>query len=83
MVGEKADPDMWNFWIVGGFFIVAGFVFALNVRGAAEKFFALVARNMPFTGTATPRTLRIVGGGWILVGFLMLLPELISFSRAR
>ncbi|MBT2525586.1 hypothetical protein J7E91_09100 [Streptomyces sp. ISL-99] len=81
-MGESANDDIWILWIGAGLFIVAGFVLALNVRGAAERFFDLVARQMPFTGSATPKTLRIVGGGWIVVGFLMLLPDLISLGRA-
>ncbi|MFD5099810.1 hypothetical protein [Streptomyces albidochromogenes] len=76
VVGESANDDIWILWIGA-----AGFVLALNVRGAAERFFDLVARQMPFTGSATPKTLRIVGGGWIAVGSLMLLPDLIGLGR--
>ncbi|TRV72645.1 hypothetical protein FKN01_29535 [Streptomyces sp. 130] len=61
-MAESTDDGIRILWIDAGFFIVAGIVLALNVRGAAEKF-ALVVRQMPFTGSTTPRTLRIVGGG--------------------
>lgn len=81
-MGESASDNIWILWIGAGFFIVAGIVLALNVRGAAEEFFALVTRQMPFTGSATPKTLRIVGGGWVLVGSLMLLPDLVSLGRS-
>ncbi|MFD5697974.1 hypothetical protein [Streptomyces lasiicapitis] len=47
-------------------FFVFGWVFALNVKGAADRTFRLAARFTPMIGTSV--ALRVMGWIWIFVG---------------
>ncbi|MBX9398535.1 hypothetical protein K4749_34385 [Streptomyces sp. TRM72054] len=57
-----------SFAAVGIIFFAFGILFAFNVGGAAERAFQIFARANPVVGTATPKTLRIVGSFWIPFG---------------
>ena len=52
------------FAMIGIIFFVLGVLFATNVGGAAEHAFRALAQTNPTVGTATPKTLRLVGGFW-------------------
>ncbi|MFF3342997.1 hypothetical protein [Streptomyces flavidovirens] len=65
-------------WSVSVFFIVAGVAFATNIGKVADRFFHLVKNFSPHVGSATPKTFRLVGAGWILLGSLMLLPDIVA-----
>ncbi|MER5918690.1 MULTISPECIES: hypothetical protein [Streptomyces] len=56
------------FGMIGIIFFVVGILFATNVGGAAERAFRVFAQTNPTVGTATPKTLRLVGGFWIPLG---------------
>ncbi|WP_374986417.1 hypothetical protein [Streptomyces fradiae] len=59
---------MMFFGLIGVIFFVAGLLLVANVANAAERAFQLFARTNPTVGTATPKTLRIVGGFWVPLG---------------
>ncbi|MGV2918286.1 hypothetical protein [Streptomyces alfalfae] len=75
------NDEIWILYYGATFIILAGIAFASNVYGISEKFFRLVTTFMP-AGKATPRTMRVVGAGWVVVGILMFLPEIIQGIRA-
>ncbi len=54
--------------LIGVIFFVLGVLFATNFGGAAERAFHLFSRTNPTIGSATPKTLRIVGGFWVPLG---------------
>ncbi|WP_143079091.1 hypothetical protein [Streptomyces monashensis] len=56
------------FGTIGILFFIAGVLFATNTHRAAEHAFRVFAQTNPRVGTATPKTLRIVGGAWIPLG---------------
>ncbi|KAF5994176.1 hypothetical protein BOG92_022790 [Streptomyces sp. WAC00263] len=56
------------FTVVGVIFLVFGVAFSFNFGGAAEYAFRVFTRTNPTVGTATPKTLRMVGGFWIPLG---------------
>lgn len=56
--------------------IIAGLSLALNIRGTTESFFHRINAGIGFKAHTNPRSLRIVGIGWALVGSLLLLPDL-------
>lgn len=56
------------FVLIGSIFFTFGWLLVLNFRGAAERTFMFYSRVNPTTGTATPKTLRILGGFWIPMG---------------
>ncbi|MYX36714.1 MULTISPECIES: hypothetical protein [unclassified Streptomyces] len=57
--------------------IIIGLFLALNVRGSTERFFHRIDAGVGWKGHKSHRTLRIVGIGGVVIGFLMLLPDLI------
>ncbi|GAA2639878.1 hypothetical protein GCM10010307_39550 [Streptomyces vastus] len=57
-----------SFGAVGIIFFTLGILLAFNIGNAAEHAFRVFARTNPTTGTATPKTLRIVGAFWIPLG---------------
>lgn len=65
-------------WVAAGVSIIVGLVLALNVRGAAEGYFRIVARRMPYTGSATPNTVRFVGAAGVVIGTGMLIPDVVG-----
>jgi hypothetical protein len=60
------------FAAIGAIFLVAGVALSLNIKNAAERAFHLFAQFTPTVGTATPKTLRIVGTVWIPFGVFAL-----------
>lgn len=56
------------FGMIGVIFFALGLLFAFNIKGAAEKAFEIFTRFNTTVGTATPNTLRMVGGFWIPLG---------------
>ncbi|MFG2758056.1 hypothetical protein [Streptomyces wuyuanensis] len=61
--------------------IFAGLLFAFDVKGVSEGFFRFVTKYTP-AGNATPKTMRFVGAGWVFVGLIMFLPELVAAFSA-
>ncbi len=57
-----------SFGVIGILFFTLGILFAFNISKSAERAFQIYARLTPTVGTATPQTLRIVGGVWIPLG---------------
>ncbi|MFJ2769208.1 hypothetical protein [Streptomyces sp. NPDC087300] len=76
----RAGDGIWMLYCGAVFIILMGALFAFNAYGVSERFFRLVTTYVP-TGRATPRTMRVVGVGWIAVGILMLSPEIIQAIR--
>ncbi|MER6075081.1 hypothetical protein ABT187_41005 [Streptomyces sp. NPDC001817] len=60
------------FGAIGVIFFVAGILLATNAGRAAERAFRIFAQTNPAVGTATPKTLRIVGGFWIPLGMFFI-----------
>ncbi|GGU30117.1 hypothetical protein [Streptomyces violascens] len=60
------------FAAIGAVFFIAGLLLVTNIANAAERAFHLFAQLTPRVGTATPRTLRIVGGFWVPLGAFFL-----------
>lgn len=60
------------FIVVGAIFFVAGVGLAFNIKNAAPRAFDFYAQFRPTVGTATPKTLRIVGGFWTPLGAFLL-----------
>lgn len=60
------------FAVIGAVFLVAGLLFATNTAKAAERAFHVYGQLTPRVGTATPRTLRIVGAMWVPLGAFLL-----------
>ncbi|MFF4189421.1 hypothetical protein ACFYZ9_40215 [Streptomyces sp. NPDC001691] len=63
---------MMFFTAIGVIFLIAGLLFVSNIANAAERAFHLFAQLTPRIGTATPTTLRIVGGFWVPSGAFFL-----------
>ncbi|MDQ8707889.1 hypothetical protein RCO28_36285 [Streptomyces sp. LHD-70] len=57
---------MGNIDIGATLFFILGWIFALNVKGAADRVHGLASRYIPVVGTAF--ALRAMGVIWILVG---------------
>ncbi|MFJ2783069.1 MULTISPECIES: hypothetical protein [unclassified Streptomyces] len=76
----KENADVRLVYLMATILILLGFLFALNFKGMSEKFFYFVTRYTP-KGNATPNTVRIIGGGWVVVGVFMFLPEIVSVFR--
>lgn len=62
-----------SFGFVGAIFVVMGILFLWNIKGAADKAFELFSNFTPRVGSATPKTLRVVGGFWIPFGAAFIL----------
>ncbi|WP_329461006.1 hypothetical protein [Streptomyces sp. NBC_01431] len=60
------------FAAIGAVFLIAGLLFVTNIAQAAERAFHLYAQLTPRVGTATPKTLRIVGAFWVPLGAFFL-----------
>jgi hypothetical protein len=60
------------FAAIGAIFLIAGLLFVTNIARAAERAFQMYAQLAPRVGTATPKTLRIVGAYWIPLGAFFL-----------
>lgn len=69
---------MVGMWFTAGFFFIGGWVLVLNYKGSTEKIFRFLIDAMPFRGTATPNTLRIVGVLWIFVSSGMIISEILT-----
>ncbi|MFF7209114.1 hypothetical protein ACFZAU_01095 [Streptomyces sp. NPDC008238] len=74
------DGDIWVLYIGASLIILVGLFFAMNAAGIAYRFFGFVVKYMQ-PGRATPGTLRLVGAGWVVVGTLMLMPEIVQAFR--
>lgn len=73
---------MVGMWITASFFFVASWVLLLNYQQSADRLHGFFARLIPWSGTApaTPRTLRAVAAGWIILGTLLVLPDFLGLS---
>ncbi|MEU2743267.1 hypothetical protein ACFTY8_16510 [Streptomyces mirabilis] len=58
------------------FFFVAGWFFALNIRGLADRTYQYGSRFMPMIGGSG--TLRIMGWAWIFVGGAVFVLDLLD-----
>ncbi|MET9880985.1 hypothetical protein ABZZ36_41310 [Actinacidiphila glaucinigra] len=74
------EGDIWILYLGASLIILVGLLFAMNVAGIAYRFFSFVVKYMQ-PGRATPRTLRLVGVGWVVLGTLMLMPEIVQAFR--
>lgn len=72
---------MVGLWVVAGFFFVSGWLLMLNYKQAAERTFNFLIEIVPFKGTATPKTLRLMGAGWIFVSVAVTVPDLFILSN--
>lgn len=73
--------SMVGIWVVAAFFLTSGLALAMNYKNAAQRMFDLAAKAMPFTGTATPKTLRFMGAGWVFLALAMTVPEFFVASE--
>lgn len=73
---SDASSGIWMLYCGAALIILMGFLFLVNMYGISDRFFRLVTTYIP-AGRATPRTMRVVGAGWIAVGTLMFLPEIV------
>ncbi|WP_371635352.1 hypothetical protein OG988_09185 [Streptomyces zaomyceticus] len=76
----KEDADLRLIYLAAALFVVLGLLFAFNVKGISEKFFRFVTKYTP-AGNATPNTMRYVSGGWVFLGIVLCLPEIVSALR--
>jgi len=53
------------FAVLGTIFLVVGVALAFNIKSMAERAFHFYSQFTPTVGTATPKTLRMVGAFWI------------------
>ncbi|MFJ6945300.1 hypothetical protein ACISU4_11735 [Streptomyces wuyuanensis] len=77
----SSSEDLYLVYLGAIVMIIAGLLFAFNVKGVSERFFHFVTKYTP-AGNATPKTMRFVGAGWVFVGLIMFLPEIVAAFRA-
>ncbi|GGT58815.1 hypothetical protein GCM10010271_72760 [Streptomyces kurssanovii] len=76
----STNEDIYMLYIAAAVIGAVGLLFALNFYQMAERFHRLVTTFVP-AGRSTPRTMRFVGAGWVVVATLMVLPEILQVFR--
>ncbi|MDT0438683.1 MULTISPECIES: helix-turn-helix domain-containing protein [Streptomyces] len=75
---EASDEgNIWILYAVAIFGVLLGVAFIFNIARAADRFYNLVSTYMP-PGNATPKTIRFVGGAWIVVSVYILVSGMVS-----